>query len=69
MVEEGFLIQARSLLPSSAEAFARLCTNHGVGPDLLLRVPKATTNEIQLDSQDRVQLGAAPFRDLVAAGL
>src|SRR5690606_21031978 len=52
-----------------AEAFARVCEAHGVGPDLLLSVPQVAVGEHQLDTKDRVQLGAALLRDLVAAGL
>lgn len=52
-----------------AEAFARVCTAHGVGPDLRLSVPQVVVGERQLDTVDRVQLGAALLRDLVDAGL
>lgn len=68
-IEEGFLVRDRSLAPSHAEAFARVCADHAIGPDLLLSVPKVTRNGVQLDRRDRVQLGAALVRDLVAAGL
>ncbi|MCB9624599.1 MAG: DUF262 domain-containing protein [Sandaracinus sp.] len=51
-----------------AEAFARICRAHGVGPDLRLAVPQVTVGERQLDTVDRVQLGAALLRDLVNAG-
>jgi hypothetical protein len=65
----GFLIRAPSLPESSAEAFARVCKDHEIGPDLLLGVRKVTVNGVELDGQDRVQQGAALLRDLVAAGL
>jgi len=65
----GFLIRAPSLPEPSAEAFARVCKDHGIGPDLLLGIPKVTVNGAELDEQDRIQQGAALLRDLVAAGL
>ncbi|MCC2959332.1 hypothetical protein LK540_02685 [Massilia sp. IC2-278] len=68
-IEEGLSIRARSLAPSHAEAFERVRAEHGIGPEFLLNIPKVTRDGIQLDSRDRVQLGAALLRDLVAAGL
>jgi len=68
-IDEGFLIRARSLPASSAEAFAHVCDEHRIGPDLLLSVPKVTVGGVDLDEQDRVQQGAALLRDLIAAGL
>jgi len=68
-VEKGLLIRPRSLSPSCAEAFTRVCAADGIGSDRLLNVTKVTKNGIELDSQDRVQLGALLLRDLVAAGL
>lgn len=68
-VEEGLAIRAPSLLSPRAEAFARVCADHGIGPDLLLSVRRMTADGLRLDSQDRVQLGAALLRDLVAAGM
>lgn len=68
-IEEGLLIRAPSLPPPSAEAFARVCAAHGIGSDHLLSIAKVTKNGVRLDSQDRVWLGAALLRDLVAAGL
>jgi hypothetical protein len=68
-VEEGLLIRAPSLLPPRAEAFTRVCADYGIGPDLLLSVRRMTADGLRLDSQDRVQLGAALLRDLVAAGM
>ena len=52
-----------------AEAFARVCAEHGVGPDLRVAVSQVTVGERRLDTEDRVQLGAALLRDLVDAGL
>lgn len=52
-----------------AEAFARVCAAHGVAPDLRLVVQQVTVGDRQLDTEDRVQLGAALLHDLVAAGL
>lgn len=68
-VEEGWLLRAPSLGASDAGAFARVCVQHGVGPDLLLRIPKIIADQDLLDLEDRVQLGAALLRDLIAVGL
>ena len=54
---------------SQADAFWRVCEAHGVGPDLYLKVPQVTVGGRQLDTRDRVQLGAALVRDLANAGL
>jgi hypothetical protein len=67
-VQDGLQLRA----PASdehAEAFADVCEAHGVGLDLLLSVPQVAVGGYQLDTNDRVQLGAALLRDLVAAGL
>ncbi|MEX3964169.1 DUF262 domain-containing protein [Paraburkholderia sp. EG286B] len=68
-VEEGLLLRTLPTAPSQADAFSRVCTDHGIGPDLLLTIPKVESSGYRLDMQDRVQLGAALLRDLVAAGL
>jgi hypothetical protein len=68
-VEEGLLLRTLPTVPSQADAFSRVCTDHGIGPDLLLTIPKVESSGYRLDMQDRVQLGAALLRDLVAAGL
>ena len=67
-VQDGLQLRAPAD-DEHAEAFARVCEAHGVGPDLLLSVPQVAVGEHQLDAKDRVQLGAALLRDLVAAGL
>jgi hypothetical protein len=67
-VEEGFELRAPAAAPH-AEAFARVCEAHGVGPDLRLKIPQITVEKRQLDTKDRVQLGTALLRDLVNAGL
>lgn len=69
-IEEGLLLRAPSSMVSShEEAFTRVCGDHKVGPDLVLRIQKVVVGGQQLDMQDRVQLGAVLLRDLVAAGL
>lgn len=67
-VQDGLQLRAPAA-DAHAEAFARVCEAHGVGPDLRLSVPQVTVGEDQLDTEDRVQLGAALLRDLVDAGL
>jgi hypothetical protein len=46
-----------------------VCADHGVGDDHLLMVPQVDVHGGRLDTEDRVQLGAALVRDLVGAGL
>lgn len=67
-VQDGLQLRAPAA-DAHAGAFARVCAAHGVGPDLRLAVPQVAVGERQLDTEDRVQLGAALLRDLVAAGL
>jgi len=52
-----------------ADAFARVCADHGIGDDHLLMVPQVDVHGGRLDTEDRVQLGAALVRALVGAGL
>ena len=54
---------------SHAKAFSRVCNAHCVDSDLRLKIPQITVGEHQLDTKDRVQLGGALLRDLVAEGL
>ena len=54
---------------SHAKVFLRVCNAHGVDSDLKLKIPQMTVGEHQLDTKDRVRLGAALLRDLVAEGL
>lgn len=67
-VQDGLQLRAPAA-DEHTEAFGRICEAHGVGLDLLLSVPQTAVGEHQLDTKDRVQLGAALLRDLVAAGL
>jgi hypothetical protein len=67
-VEDGLLLRAPPAA-SHAEAFTRVCGTHGIGSDLLLKVPQVDVGGRLLDTKDRVQLGAALLRDLVTAGL
>jgi hypothetical protein len=67
-VSRGFILQGpRDAV--HAEVFARVCEQHGVGDNYVLTVPQVESNKRLLDTRDRVQLGAALVRDLVAAGL
>lgn len=68
VVRDGLLLRAPDA-PQHAEAFARICETHGIGIDLHLKVPQVSVGGRQLDTKDRVQLGAALLRDLVDAGL
>ena len=67
-VEDGLELRAPAD-PSHADAFSRICEAHGVGPDRRLKVPQVRVGERQLDTKNRVELGAALLRDLVSAGL
>lgn len=67
--DEGLQLRAPSMVSSQADGFSRVCADHGIGPDLLLKILKVASGEYQLDMQDRVQRGATLLRDLVAAGL
>jgi hypothetical protein len=67
-VNRGFTLQGPRDA-AHAEAFARVCEEHGVGDNYVLSVPQVEANRRLLDTSDRVQLGAALLRDLVAAGL
>ncbi len=67
-VDDGLQLRAPAA-EAHAEAFARVCAKHSVGPDLRLVVPQVAVGEHRLDTEDRVQLGAALLRDLVDAGL
>ncbi|AFT90159.1 DUF262 domain-containing protein [Paraburkholderia phenoliruptrix] len=68
-VPEGLQLRAPAD-PPKAEVFARVCTDLAIGSDLLLRVPKVVNaGGDQLDTQDRIRLGADLMRALVDAGL
>jgi len=68
IVEEGIILRA-PLTETERDNFARVCAAHGVTDDLLLHVPQVEIGGVQIDTEDRVQLGAALLRDLVDAGL
>ena len=67
-VDEGLQLRAPAAAPH-AEAFSRVCETHGIGPDLLLKIPQVGVEGRQVDTTDRIQLGAALLRDLANAGL
>jgi Protein of unknown function DUF262 len=67
-IEEGLVLRPPPH-PSHAEAFLRVCADHGVGADHVLLVPQVEREGYKLDTRDRVQLGATLLRDLVKAGL
>jgi hypothetical protein len=49
--------------------FDRVCADHGIGEDLVLRVAQREREGRTVDTEDRVQLGAGFVRNLVTAGL
>lgn len=67
-VQDGFQLRAPEA-STHAEAFSRVCETLKLGPDLRLKIPQVQIAERQLDTKDRVELGAALLRDLVNAGL
>jgi hypothetical protein len=67
-VEAGWEVSP-PLAAKDEEAFLKVCTEHGIGPDRILLIPFVETDEGRADTQDRVQVGAAVLSDLVAAGL
>ena len=50
-------------------AFEAVCAAHGVGDDLILTVPQKQIDNTLVDTEDRVQAGAAFLKALVDAGL
>ena len=67
-VQDGLLLRPPPAEPH-AETFSRVCRDHGIGSDHLLKVPHVDAGGCLLDTKDRVQLGAALLHDLVDAGL
>jgi hypothetical protein len=67
-VPEGLLLRSPAA-EEHADAFARVCANHGVGDDHVLRVPQIDAPGRRLDTVDRIRLGAALVRDLIDAKL
>lgn len=65
-VAAGFAIRPPRL-EAHAPAFERVCAAHGVGEDHVLAVPQADRDGQRIDVRDRVELGAALLRALVAA--
>ncbi|RKG72970.1 DUF262 domain-containing protein [Corallococcus terminator] len=65
----GGLLLCAPTAERHAETFSRVCAAHGIGPDLLLKVPQVDVGKHQFDTEDRVRLGAALVRDLASAGL
>jgi hypothetical protein len=64
-VDTGFQLKA-PLASAHQDVFVRVCKTHSVGDDLLLKVPK---NNDGSDAKDRIEIGAAFLKDLVASGL
>jgi len=67
-VQDGLVVRAPSN-PAHAEAFARICLQYEIDADLCLKIPQVSVGGRQLDTKDRVQVGASLLRDLVDAGL
>ena len=51
---------------ASGDGFAEVIKVHNVDAGLLLRIPQELKEGVLYDTQDRVQIGAALVRDLVA---
>lgn len=66
-VREGVEL-ARPLDEKAALLFEQICAQHGASVDFL-RVPQIEKGGEAIDTEDRVQIGAALLRDLAAAGL
>ena len=66
-VESGIALQP-SKTPAHTDSFAEVCARHGVGVDGVMKVPQITRDGRNVDTRDRVELGAALLRDLIAAG-
>lgn len=66
-VESGFQLGAPQALGLS-DVFAEVCARYRVGADGLMKVPQVARQGGLVDTHDRVELGAALLRDLVAAG-
>lgn len=68
-VDAGIQLRTPPLDTERGVAFARVCADYGVGPDLLLAIPQVTIDGNRIDTEDRVRLGATLLRDLVEVGL
>ncbi|MFO0627184.1 MAG: DUF262 domain-containing protein [Polyangiales bacterium] len=55
--------------PAHLAAFNAVCAQHGIGDDHTLNVPQSQVDDALVDTVDRVSLGAALLRDLIAARL
>ena len=55
--------------PAHLAAFNAVCAQHGIGDDHALQVPQSQVDDALVDTVDRVALGAALLRDLIAAAL
>lgn len=66
-VEDGIVLKNPGA--EHAEAFDRICRKHGVGPDLMLRVPQEEIDGRKVDRQNRVEIAGALLRDMVNGGL
>jgi len=67
-VEEGLALRPPQAA-DHARVFSRIGKKHGVGDESLLAVPQVELDGQHVDTRDRVELGAALLRDLVAEGL
>ena len=51
------------------KVFDRLCRQHGIGDDLVLRVPLQEAAGRKLDTWNRIEMAGALLRDMVNGGL
>lgn len=52
-----------------AKAFSRICEEHGVGEDHVLRIEQREAGVRKLDLRDRIEFGAELLREMVNGGL
>lgn len=66
-IESGIVLRRPGA--EHAEAFYRVCHQHGVGDDFVLRVPQEELDGRKVDTQDRIEMASALLRDMVDGGL
>lgn len=66
--DEGFELRGPSSDKHEA-AFARVRRAFDIGDDLVLRIPRITVDAMELDAEDRVELGAKLVGAMIEAGL
>lgn len=67
-VPEGFTFKPPTVA-TKLSAFQAICAPHGIGADLTLAIPQKEVDGFLVDTEDRVQAGAACLKAMVDAGL